>query len=101
MGQIAAKLSDVTILTAEDPRTESAKSIIDQIAKGFKKAKGKKLFKIPDRQRAISQAIKLAKKGDLVALFGKSHERSMCFGTIEYPWSEYQAVKKALKEKRK
>lgn len=100
MGQISAKLSDITILTAEDPRTQSVRSINDQIAKGFKKAKGKKLFRIPDRQRAINKAINLAKKGDLVALFGKSHERSMCFGTIEYPWSEYQAVKNALKEKK-
>ena len=100
MGAIAAKLSDITILTAEDPRTETVKGINDQIEAGFKKAKGKKLYRIPGRQKAINKAIQLAKPGDLVALFGKSHEKSMCFGTIEYPWSEHQAVKKALKEKK-
>ena len=100
MGAISAKLSDITILTAEDPRTETVKAINDQIEAGFKKAKGKKLFRQPDRQKAISKAISLANPGDLVALFGKSHEKSMCFGTIEYPWSEHQAVKTALKEKK-
>ncbi len=96
MGAISAKLSDITILTAEDPRTEKVSAINDQIEAGFQKAKGKKLFRQPDRQLAINKAINLAKPGDLVALFGKSHEKSMCFGTIEYPWSEHQAVKKAL-----
>ncbi len=101
MGEITAKLSDVTILTAEDPRTEKVQDINDQIEAGFLKAKGKNLIRIPDRQLAINQAIKLTKSGDLVALFGKSHEKSMCFGTIEHPWSEHQAVKKALKLKTK
>ena len=98
MGEIAAKLSDVTILTAEDPRTETVTDINNQIEAGYKKAKGKNLHRIPDREQAIKKAIQLAKPGDLVALFGKSHEKSMCFGTIEYPWSEHLAVKKALKK---
>jgi UDP-N-acetylmuramoyl-L-alanyl-D-glutamate--2,6-diaminopimelate ligase len=99
MGAIAARLADITILTAEDPRTEDVNLIIDQIAAGWQKAKGKQLYRQPDRQQAINLAIKLAQPGDTVALFGKSHEKSMCFGTIEYPWSEHQAVNKALKLK--
>ncbi|OIN88874.1 hypothetical protein COW80_01675 [Candidatus Beckwithbacteria bacterium CG22_combo_CG10-13_8_21_14_all_01_47_9] len=94
MGGIAGRLADITILTAEDPRTEKANEIIDQIAAGFKARK--KLYREPDRQKAINLAIKLARPGDVVACFGKSHEKSMCFGTIEYPWSEHQAVRKAL-----
>jgi len=102
MGAISAKLANITILTAEDPRTEDVNHIINQIRSGWEKAvklKSAKLIIQPDRQKAINQAISLAKKGDLVALFGKSHEKSMCFGTIEYPWSEHQAVKKALKQR--
>lgn len=97
MGKISAQLSDITVLTAEDPRSESVRSINSQIEAGFKKVKNKKLFRIPDRQQAINKAIELAKPGDLVALFGKGHEKSNCFGTIEHPWSEHQAIKKALK----
>jgi len=101
MGKISAKLSDITILTAEDPRTEKVNQIIDQIEAGWQQVKTKKqLFKQPDRQLAINQAIKLAQPGDYVCLFGKSHEKSMCFGTIEYPWSEHQAVQTALKLRR-
>jgi UDP-N-acetylmuramoyl-L-alanyl-D-glutamate--2,6-diaminopimelate ligase len=101
MGKISAQLSDITILTAEDPRTENVNHIINQIEAGWQKAKGKQqLFKQPDRQLAINLAIKLAKPGDYVALFGKAHEKSICFGTIEHPWSEHQAVQKALKARK-
>ena len=95
-------LADTTILTAEDPRTEDLNQIISQIEAGWHQAKPgkyKKLIKIPDRQQAINQAIKLAKTGDTVVLFGKAHEKSLCFGKIEYPWSEHQAVKKALAQR--
>lgn len=95
MGEIASRLADIAILTAEDPRTEDVNEIIKQIKSGFNS--GKKLYLEPDRQKAINLAVRLAQPGDVVACFGKSHEKSMCFGTIEYPWSEAKAVKKALK----
>ena len=97
MGEISSRLADTTILTAEDPRTEDVNQIIKQIKAGFKPNKNKKLFSEPDRQQAINLALKLAQPGDTVALFGKAHEKSMCFGTIETDWSEHQAVRKALK----
>ena len=56
-----------------------------------------RLYQEIDRQEAINLAIKLAEPGDCVGLLGKSHEKSMCFGTIEYPWDEFKAVSKALK----
>lgn len=113
MGKIAGTLSDYTILTAEDPRTEDVRNIIEQIAQGCAKsgakeeAKNKSLsmnkkdtrffWRIPDRQEAINFAIKkLAQKGDIVIITGKGHERSMCYGKIEYPWSDEEAIKKAL-----
>jgi UDP-N-acetylmuramoyl-L-alanyl-D-glutamate--2,6-diaminopimelate ligase len=52
----------------------------------------------PDRQKAINLAVAKAKPKDTVVLFGKGHEKSMCFGNEEKPWSEHQAVKKALKK---
>jgi len=96
MGQAATADADVVILTAEDPRTEDVNDIIEQIAKGCNKTK--RLYKIPDRQEAINKAInEIAKPNDLVIITGKGHEKSMCFGKIETPWSDYEAVQKALK----
>lgn len=100
MGAISARLANITVLTAEDPRTEDLSKIIEAIAAGWReerKAKNHRLLIEPDRQKAINLAIRLARPGDVVGLFGKAHEKSICFGTIEYPWSEYQAVKKAIK----
>jgi len=98
MGNIASKLADIVVLTAEDPRTEDVNQIVNQIKKGVT---GKaKIYIEADRQQAINLAInKLAKKGDTVAILGKGHEQSMCFGTIEKPWSDHKAVKNALKQK--
>ncbi len=103
MGAISARLAEITILTAEDPRTEDVNKIIEAIAGGWravKKPKSHRLLIEPDRQKAINLAISLAKPGDVVGLFGKSNEKSMCFGTIEYPWSEHRAVLLALKLKK-
>lgn len=98
MGQVAAKLTDEVVLTAEDPRTEDVNAIIDQIAAGSPKF----LFhKVPDRQEAINYAIiDLAQKGDIVGIFGKGHEASMCFGTTESPWSDPKAAKEALTKRK-
>jgi UDP-N-acetylmuramoyl-L-alanyl-D-glutamate--2,6-diaminopimelate ligase len=104
MGEIAARLADITVLTAEDPRTENVDKIIDQIAQGCLKERGiekKTFFRAPDRGEAIRFAIKKAKKGDIVAILGKGHEKSMCFGETEYPWSDQKEVRRALKKLKK
>lgn len=100
MGEIAGKLADRVVLTAEDPRTESLDEINAQIAQGLEGAgrkKGEDYFIIEDRAEAIAFAVKMARAGDVVIVTGKGHERSMCFGTTEYPWSDQDAVLKALK----
>jgi UDP-N-acetylmuramoyl-L-alanyl-D-glutamate--2,6-diaminopimelate ligase len=99
MGEIAGRLADVTVITAEDPRTEDLDAIIEQIAQGAEAAgsrEGCDYYRIPDRGEAIAFAIGLAQTGDIVVSAGKGHERSMCFGTIEYPWSDHQAMRAAL-----
>lgn len=106
MGMIAAKYADISVLTAEDPRSEEVNDIIDEIAKGYKKTGGvegkrqtaKSYFiKMPERAEAINYIINnLACKDDLVAFLGKSHEKSMCYGKVEYPWNEHEEIIKAL-----
>jgi UDP-N-acetylmuramoyl-L-alanyl-D-glutamate--2,6-diaminopimelate ligase len=92
------------VLTEEDYRDEDVHDIMNQIEMGAKQSsklhvKNYELFKIEDRQKAVTKAIENAQKGDVVLLTGKGHERSLCRGTKEYPWSEHEAVKKALKLK--
>jgi UDP-N-acetylmuramoyl-L-alanyl-D-glutamate--2,6-diaminopimelate ligase len=102
MGKIGARLADVTVLTAEDPRTESLEAILDEMAKGAEGAgavEGKSYFRIPDRAEAIQFAVNLARPGDLVIACGKGHEKSMCFGTEESPWSEHEALRAALRRR--
>ena len=101
MGEIAGTLADITVVTAEDPRTESLAQINSQIADGLHKANRKQdedYFIIDDRAAAIAFAINnIAEPNDIVILCGKGHERSMCFGAIEYPWSDQDAARAALR----
>jgi len=112
MGEIAGRLANYTVLTAEDPRTESIDAIMEQIAVGCRAAGAKEAFpaeipeggghyfvKVPDRERAIEWAItQLARPGDWVVVTGKGHEQSMCYGTTERPWSDREVMEKALRE---
>jgi UDP-N-acetylmuramoyl-L-alanyl-D-glutamate--2,6-diaminopimelate ligase len=103
MGEIAGKLADKIVITAEDPRTESLEAINAQIIEGLHKAgrlENRDFFPINDRAEAIAFAVKNANAGDVVIVAGKGHEKSMCFGTTEYPWSDQAAVNAALAGKR-
>lgn len=99
MGEIAAKLADTVIITAEDPRGQ-IDMINTQIMEGVRKTGkllNKDVFIENDRQKAIGLAInKIAKRGDTVGIFGKGHEKSMNIdGKQEVAWSDYDAVLKA------
>lgn len=99
MGEIASQLADLVVLTAEDPRSEDVDDIIEQISKGCRAVgavESQDYFRIPDRQEAINFAVGQAQSGDVIMICGKGHEQSMCFGKTEYPWSDHEAVKKAL-----
>lgn len=96
MGKASATYADIIILTSEDPRGEKIEEINKMIRKGMS---GKeKVFEISDRGEAILKAVTEAKKGDCVIITGKGHEKSMNFGNGEEPWSDHDAVKKALQE---
>ncbi len=99
MGEIAGSLADRVIITAEDPRTESLEDIMAEVARGCEQAgrsEGESYWRIGDRGEAIYTALSMAKPGDLVIACGKGHERSMCFGEIEYPWSDQDAMFEGL-----
>ncbi|MFP3896862.1 MAG: UDP-N-acetylmuramoyl-L-alanyl-D-glutamate--2,6-diaminopimelate ligase [Anaerolineales bacterium] len=100
MGEIAGRLADRVVITAEDPRTESLEEIMEQIAAGCRRSgrrEGKGFWRIGDRGKAIGWALETATSGDLIIITGKGHEQSMCFGTTEHPWSDQEAVLRHLR----
>ena len=101
MSQVSADLADLTVLTTEDPRTESLESILSEMAEGVISCggeEGKTFWRIPDRREAIRFGISIAQVGDLVIACGKGHEQSMCFGDVEYDWDDRVAMRAALAE---
>lgn len=100
-GQIAAKFCDFVILADEDPRGEDPVELLKMIAAGAEKEgkkMGENLFIIHDRPQAIRETFKMAQKGDIVLLLGKSHENSIIYKDHVMPYDEISEARKALKE---
>jgi UDP-N-acetylmuramoyl-L-alanyl-D-glutamate--2,6-diaminopimelate ligase len=110
MAEISAELADLSVFTAEDPRTESLDGILEEMAAGARRrpersvegarggSEGKTFWRIPDRGDAIRFALELARSGDIVLACGKGHEQSMCFGRVEHQWDDRTAMRAALAE---
>ena len=101
MAEVSQRLADFSVLTAEDPRTESLDEILAEMASAASAEGGMEgvdFFRVPDRGDAIRKGLALAKPGDLVVSCGKGHEQSMCFGVVEYPWDDHIAMRAALAE---
>lgn len=100
-GQIAAKFCDFVILADEDPRGEDPVELLKMIAVGAEKEgkkMGENLFIIHDRPQAIRETFKMAQKGDIVLLLGKSHENSIIYKDHVMPYDEISEARKALNE---
>lgn len=96
MGEASANYADIIVLTEEDYRSENVDSIIDQIASGI--PAGREVYRYPNRRNALRFALTKAKRGDIVIATGKGHEKSLCRGTVETPWSDQHEVRKLLKK---
>ncbi|MEK7603370.1 MAG: UDP-N-acetylmuramoyl-L-alanyl-D-glutamate--2,6-diaminopimelate ligase [Patescibacteria group bacterium] len=118
-GELAGKYADVIVVTEEDDRDIDGQEIMNQIAEGAKRAgkvEGKDLFLVHDRVDAIQFAINHAKRGDIVLLLGKGHEKDILRNgpkaaelrhlqqddhnpdrVIEFPWNEVQTTRKLLR----
>ncbi len=101
MADVSIRLADYTILTAEDPRSESLGAILEEMAAAAQAAggvEGKNFWRVGDRREAIRRAVQMAGPGDLVVACGKGHEQSLCFGSTEYAWDDRVAMRSALAE---
>ena len=93
MGQLAAELSDVVIVTSDNPRTENPEKILDEIEVGI----GDKVHeRIADRRAAIFRAIELAKSGDVVLILGKGHENYQILNTGTIHFDDREVAREAI-----
>jgi UDP-N-acetylmuramoyl-L-alanyl-D-glutamate--2,6-diaminopimelate ligase len=103
MGAVASRLSDVVVITSDNPRTEDPVRIIEEIKRGVppnSEREEKKTYSIVDRKEAIEFAIRKAQPGDLVLLAGKGHEKTQTIGSRELPFDEAVIARRALERRR-
>ncbi len=96
MGAVAAELSDLVVVTSDNPRSEPPEVIIDQILEGIP-ASGVAIRE-PDRQMAISVALSRARTGDLVLVAGKGHETTQTVGDTVLEFDDVAVVEAELRQ---
>ncbi|HXG56721.1 MAG TPA: UDP-N-acetylmuramoyl-L-alanyl-D-glutamate--2,6-diaminopimelate ligase [Vicinamibacterales bacterium] len=111
MGAVAARLSDVVVVTSDNPRSENPDQIIDEIKRGIvlpadrvgPQGGGPKApvcLAIPDRKQAIERAVKDARPGDLVLVAGKGHEKYQVIGDRTLSFDDVDVARSALAQRR-
>ena len=103
MGEAAARLADVAILTSDNPRSEDPLAILTEMLAGALKvppAQRAHVIVEPDRGAAISLAVSGAGKGDVVVIAGKGHERGQYAGTTVIPFDDREVAAVALGRRR-
>jgi UDP-N-acetylmuramoyl-L-alanyl-D-glutamate--2,6-diaminopimelate ligase len=97
MGEVAARLADVVIVTSDNPRSEAPEAIIDEILSGVPPGAGS-VERCTDRRAAIERAVGAAEPGDVVVIAGKGHERGQEFaGGRKEPFDDVVVAREALR----
>jgi len=108
MGAVAARLSDLIVLTSDNPRSEDPERIIEEIKRGIVPPADPGAPKRPaaicltqvDRRAAIDTALKSAQGGDLVMIAGKGHEKYQVIGSRTLPFDDVEVARAALHRRR-
>jgi UDP-N-acetylmuramoyl-L-alanyl-D-glutamate--2,6-diaminopimelate ligase len=98
MGEVAGRLSDLTILSNDNPKMEDPLKIISDIVVGVQKTNGKYMIE-PDREKAIGLAIDQAHEGDIVLLAGKGHEDYQILADRTLKFDDREQARRALRER--
>ena len=94
MGEAVARLSDVAVLTSDNPRHEEPEAIMADVMPGLSGAA--EVFADPDRRRAIEKGLELLHPGDALLIAGKGHESTQQIGDVKHPFSDQQTVREIL-----
>ena len=96
MGAVAARLSDVVILTSDNPRSEPPEAILDEIRRGIPASRAADTLVIPDRRDAIARALEMGREGVLVVIAGKGHETHQVLRERTLPFDDRQVARDVL-----
>lgn len=94
MGKVVDALSDVVVLTSDNPRTEDPKVIMDGVMMGIRRREN--IYIDPDRRHAIANALSMAKANDVVLIAGKGHEEYQIIGTTKHHFSDQEVVREFI-----
>ena len=97
MGEVSGQLSDLTIITSDNPRFEEPQDIMQDIKTGISKTSGK-YVEIPERKEAIRFAIEAAQVGDVIVLAGKGHEDYQEIRGVKYKMDERRLIAQVIQE---
>jgi UDP-N-acetylmuramoyl-L-alanyl-D-glutamate--2,6-diaminopimelate ligase len=103
MGMVAARLSDVVVITSDNPRMEDPRRIVDEISLGAQqeiRQRGVEVVTIVDRRDAILYAVSHAAPGDLLLIAGKGHEKYQEIGGRLLPFDDVAVAREALEIRR-
>ena len=104
MGAVAGRLSDLVVITSDNPRGEDPARIVEDIRRGItpdtRRDAGQRILSIVDRGDAIAKAVELARPGDVVLLAGKGHEKYQIVGNRSIPFDDRAAAREALERRR-
>ena len=98
MAKAAENLSDIVILTSDNPRTESPEQIFADVKTGF--TKNDDYFFEPDREKAIKLAINMAEKNDIILITGKGHETYHIIGTKKWHFDDKEIARREIVRRR-
>jgi len=96
MGAVASRLSDVVVVTSDNPRSEPPEAILEEIQRGMNGTRGAERHVIVDRREAIGRALEMARPGDAVVIAGKGHEAYQVLRDRTIPFDDRQVAREAL-----
>jgi UDP-N-acetylmuramoyl-L-alanyl-D-glutamate--2,6-diaminopimelate ligase len=96
MARIAARYSDLAILTSDNPRSENPEDILAEMQAGLTPDLQRKALKISDRSEAIHAAARMARPGDILLVAGKGHEKYQEIKGVKHPFDDMATLVEAL-----
>lgn len=96
MGLLAASMSDLVVITSDNPRDEEPEDIISDVYAGVPENKRKSVYREPDRREAIKLAFKLAEEGDIVIVAGKGAEKYQEIKGVKYDYNDEDYIMRLL-----
>jgi len=96
MGAVAARLSDVLVITSDNPRSEPPEAILEDIQRGINGYRKAERYVVVDRRDAIAKALEMAGPGDAVVIAGKGHETYQVLRDRTLPFDDRQVARDVL-----